>query len=134
MDFVDGLKAKLPNEELAVFKWYVEKQSRETAQAQVTVMPVDTVQHCSPCPLNPNMPPDVYMRLESNEGKMDPELKELGITIGWYGSRNARTAVSSERGDVGSRTNYRRGLLDRGRGFKSGGKPLFTHETRGHAS
>ena len=43
----------------------------------MTVTPVDTVQHCSPCPLNPEMPPDVYMRLESNEGKMDPELKEL---------------------------------------------------------
>ena len=43
----------------------------------MTVTPVDTVQHCSPCPLNPEMPPDVCMRLESNEGKMDPELKEL---------------------------------------------------------
>ena len=43
----------------------------------MTITPVDTVQHCSPCPLNPEMPPDVCMRLESNEGKMDPELKEL---------------------------------------------------------
>ena len=43
----------------------------------MTVTPVDTVQHCSPYPLNPEMPPDVCMRLESNEGKMDPELKEL---------------------------------------------------------
>ena len=77
MDFVDGLKGKLPDEELAVVKRYVEKRSREAAQAQVTVTPVDTVQHCSPCPLNPEMPPDVCMRLESNEGKMDPELKKL---------------------------------------------------------
>ena len=44
---------------------------------QVTVTPVDTVQYCSPCPLNPEMPPDVCMRLESNGDKMDPELKEL---------------------------------------------------------
>ena len=43
----------------------------------MTVTPVDTVQHGSPCPLNPEMPPDVCMKLESNEGKMDPELKEL---------------------------------------------------------
>ena len=73
--FVDGLKGKLPNEELAVIKRYVEKRSREAAQ--MTVTPVDTVQYCSPCQLNPEMPPDVCMRLESNEGKMDPELKEL---------------------------------------------------------
>ena len=77
MDFVDGLNGKLPEEELAVIKQCVEKRSREMAQAQVTVTPVDTVQHCSPCPLNPEMPPNVCMRLESNEGKMDPELKEL---------------------------------------------------------
>ena len=60
-----------------MIKRYVEKRSREAAQAQVTVTPVDTVQRCSPCPLIPEMPPNVCMRLESNEGKMDPELKEL---------------------------------------------------------
>ena len=48
------------------------------------------------------------------------------MIIGWYGSRNARTAVSPERGDVGSRTNHRRRLLDRGRGFKSRRKHFFT--------
>ena len=77
MDFVDGLKGKLPDEELAVIKRYVEKRSREAAQVQVTVTPVDTVQHCSPCPLDPVMPADVCIRLESSEGKMGPELKEL---------------------------------------------------------
>ena len=60
-----------------MLKRLVEKRSREAAQAQVTLTPVDTVQHCSPCPLNPEMPADVCMRLESNEGKMGPELKEL---------------------------------------------------------
>ena len=29
MEFVDGLRGKLPDEELAVIKWYVEKRSRE---------------------------------------------------------------------------------------------------------
>ena len=67
MDFVDGLKRKLPDEELAVIKRYVEKRSREAAQAQVTVTPADTVQHYSPCPLNPDMPPDVCFKLESNK-------------------------------------------------------------------
>ena len=41
IDFVDGLKEKLPDEELAVIERYVEKQSREAAQVQVTVAPVD---------------------------------------------------------------------------------------------
>ena len=77
MDFVDGLKGKLPDEELAAIKRYVEKRNREAAQAQVTVTPVDTAQHCSPCPLNPGMPPDVCFKLESNEGKMDPDIMEL---------------------------------------------------------
>ena len=40
-------------------------------------MPVDTVHHFSLCPINLEMPPDVCMMLESNEGKMGPELKEV---------------------------------------------------------
>ena len=80
MDFVDGLKGKLPDEELAVIKRYVEKRSREAAQAQETVAPVDTVQHCSRCPFNPDMPSDVCFELESNEGKMGPELKKLELS------------------------------------------------------
>ena len=77
MDFVDGLKGKFPDEELAVFKWYVEKRSREAAQRQVTVPSDDTVQHCSPCSPNPGMPSDVIFKSKSNEGKMDPERAEL---------------------------------------------------------
>ena len=74
--FVDGLKRKLPNEELAAIKRYMEKRSREAAQ--VTVTPVDTVQHCcSPCPLDPEPSSSAYVKLENNEGKMDPELEEL---------------------------------------------------------
>ena len=72
----DSLDELLANFEFARVKEYVKKRSR-AAQAQVTVTPVDTVQYCSRCPLNPDMPPDVYFRLESSEGKMDPELKEL---------------------------------------------------------
>ena len=63
IDFVDGLKGKLPDEELAVIKRYVEKRSREAAQAQATVTPVDTVQHSSPCPLDLEPSPDVCINL-----------------------------------------------------------------------
>ena len=78
IDFVDGLKGKLREEELARIKEYVEKRSRdEAAQARVIVKPVDTIQHCSPCLPNPDMPSGVYFRLENTEGEMGPELDEL---------------------------------------------------------
>ena len=53
----------------------MEKRSREAAQ--VTVTPVSTAQHCITRSLNPEMPPDVCVSLESNRGKMNPELTEL---------------------------------------------------------
>ena len=77
MDFVDGLKGKLPDEELAVIKRYVEKRSREAAQAQVTVTPVDAVRYCSLSPQTPEPLSSVCVKLENNEGKMDPERGEL---------------------------------------------------------
>ena len=73
--FVDGLKGKLSDEEFAAIKRYVERRSREAAQ--VTVTPVSTVQHCIPCSQTSEPSSDVCAILESNEGKMDPELKEL---------------------------------------------------------
>ena len=77
MDFVDGLKGKLPDEELAVIKRYVEKRSREAAQAQVTITPVDTVQYCSPSPQTPEPSPELCVKLENNEWRMDPKRGEL---------------------------------------------------------
>ena len=78
IDFVDELKGKLSDKELAVIKWYVEKRSCEAAQVQVTVTPVGTVQHCcSPCPLDPEPSSSTYIKLENTEGKMGPELEEL---------------------------------------------------------
>ena len=77
IDFVDGLKGKLPDEELAVIERYVEKRSREAAQIQVTVTQVDTVQHSSPYPFDPEPLPSVYVELENVGGKMGPELKEF---------------------------------------------------------
>ena len=76
IEFVDGLKGKLPDEELAVIKRYVEKRGRKAAQ--VTVTPVDTVQYCSPRPLNSEIPSDVHVKMEEkDEGWMNPEREEL---------------------------------------------------------
>ena len=77
IDFVDGLKGKLPEEELVAIKEYVEKRSREAAQVQVTVTQVNTVQHSSPYPLDPEPSPDVCVNLENTAGEMGPELEEL---------------------------------------------------------
>ena len=76
MDFVNALEqGKVRDEGFAVLKRLVEKRGREAAQ--VTVTPVDTVQHCSPCPLDFEPSPDVCGKLENNEGEMDPERGEL---------------------------------------------------------
>ena len=70
-------QGKVRDEEFAILKRLVEKRSRDAAQAQVTVTPVDIVQHCSPCLPNPEMPPDVCFQLENNEGRIDLERGEL---------------------------------------------------------
>ena len=56
-----------------MIKRYVERRSREAAQ--VTVTPVDTVQYCSPPPLNPEIPSDVHVKME--EKGEDSKLKKL---------------------------------------------------------
>ena len=79
-EFVDGLKGKLPDWELAEIKRYVEKRCRKEAQvqAQMTAVTRDAaVQHCSPISPNPDTPPDVCFNLENNEDEMDPGLEEL---------------------------------------------------------
>ena len=60
-----------------MIKRHVEKRSREAAQAQVTITPMDTVQRCSPCLLDLEPSSSVYVKLENTEGKMGPELEEL---------------------------------------------------------
>ena len=78
-EFVDGLKGKLPDWELAEINRYVEKRCRKEAQAQAqmtAVTQVSTVQHCSPISPNPDTPSDVCLNLE-NEGTMSQELEEL---------------------------------------------------------
>ena len=75
-EFIDGLKGKLPDWELAEIKRHVEKRCREEAQAQMTAKPVGTVQHCSPISPNPDTPSDVCFNLENNEDEMGPELEK----------------------------------------------------------
>ena len=75
-EFVDGLKGKSPDWELAEIKRYMEKRCREEAVAQMTVTPVDIVQHCSPISQTSVPPSGVCFNLE-NEGKMDLELEKL---------------------------------------------------------
>ena len=76
IEFVDGLHGKIPDEELAVIKRYMETRSREAAQ--VTVTPVDTAQYCSPRPFNPEIPSDVHEKMEEkDEGRMNSEREGL---------------------------------------------------------
>ena len=78
-EFVDGLKGKLPDWELAEIKRYVEKRCRKEAQAQaqMTAKPVGTVQHSSPISPNPDMLSNAFVKLENNNGTMSQELEEL---------------------------------------------------------
>ena len=132
-EFVDGLKGKLPDEELAVIKRYVEKRSREAAQ--VTVTPVDTVQYCSPSPQTPEPSPDVCVNLENNEGRMDPERGELeppspGTGLETRGQQCPPNGWTWEKGRT-----IADGYLLVGMGSNQRGKHFFTHDgTRGHAS
>ena len=69
-------QGKVSDEEFATLKRLVEKRDREAAQVAVT--PFSTAQHCIPRSLNPESPSDVHVKMEEKEeGKMDPELKEL---------------------------------------------------------
>ena len=61
----------MSDEEFAILKRLVEKRDREAVQ--VTVTQVDTVQHSSPCSLDPEPSPDVCVNLENNKRRMDPQ-------------------------------------------------------------
>ena len=81
-EFVDGLKGKFPDWELAEIKRYMEKRCRKEAQAQAQMTAVtrdDAVQHCSPISPNPDTPSDVCLNLE-DEGTMSQELEELTLS------------------------------------------------------
>ena len=133
IDFVDGLRGKLPDEELAVIKRYVEKRSREATQAQVTVTPVDTVQHSSPCPLDPEPSPDVCIKFESNEGKMGPELEELKSSSAGTGFETPRQQCPPNEGIWEQGRTTANGFLTAGVDSSQGGRipsPTESVDTR----
>ena len=66
---------EVSDEDFAVIKRLVETRKREAAQ--MTITPVDTVQHCSPISQTPEPPSVVYFNLENNEDEMGPELEKL---------------------------------------------------------
>ena len=83
-DAIGQSTANMTDEEFAILRRLVEKQSRGAAQVAVT--PVSTAQqHCIPRPLNPEIPSDVHVNMkEKDEGWMNPELTELESS--WAGT------------------------------------------------
>ena len=128
IDFVDGLKGKLPDEELAVIKRYVEKRSREAAQAQVTVTPVGTVQYSSPCPLDPEPSSSTYVSLENTEGEMGPELEELESLSAGMGLKTPRQQRPPNEGIWKQGQTTANGFLTVGVGSSQGGRISSTTE------
>ena len=121
MHFVGGLKEKLPDEELAVIKRYVDKRSREATQTQVTVTPDDTVQHCNPCSPYPDMPSDVCFKLKSIEGKMDPERGELESPSAGTGLETPGQQCPPNEGTLDQGRTTAAGFLTAGAGSNQGG-------------
>ena len=116
IDFVDGLKGKLTDEELAVIKRYMEKRSREAVKVQVTVTQVDTVQHSSPCPLDPEPSSSTYVNPENTEGEMGPEQDELKSPSAGTGLKTPGQQCSPNEGIWETGRNTASGTLTAGAG------------------
>ena len=112
-------QGKVSDEEFAVLKRLVEKRGREATQ--VTVTPVATVQYCSPSPQTSEPSPDVCFRLESNEGKMDPELKELESPSARVGLETPGQQCPPNEGTWKTRRTTADGFLTAGVGSHQGG-------------
>ena len=122
-EFVDGLKGKLPDWELAEIKRYVEKRCRKEAQAQaqMTAKLVGTVQHCSPCTPNPDMPSGVCFNLE-NEGRMDLELGKLTSSSAGTGLKTPGQQGPPNEGTLEQRQTTANGFLTAGVNSSQGGR------------
>ena len=123
-EFVDGLKGKLPEWELAEIKRYVEKRCRKEAQAQVQMpaKPVGTVQHCSPISPNPDMPSNAYVKLENNEGTMSQELEELTSSSPDTGLETPGQQGPPNEGTLEQRQTTANGFLTAGVNSSQGGR------------
>ena len=127
-EFVDGLKGKLPDWELAEIKRYVEKRCRKEAQAQaqaqaqMTAKPVGTVQHCSPISPKPDMPSNAYVKLENNEGTMSQELEELTSSSAGTGLETPGQQGPPNEGTLKQRQTTASGFLTAGVNSSQGGR------------
>ena len=115
-EFVDGLKGKLPEWELAEIKRYVEKRCRKEAKAQMTAKPVGTVQRGSPISPNPDTPSNAYVKLENNEGTMSQELEELTSPSAGTGLKTPGQQGPPNEGTLGQRQTTANGFLTAGVG------------------
>ena len=116
-EFVEGLKGKLPDWELAEIKRYVEKRCRKEAQAQMTaVTRDDAVQHCSLISPNPDTPSNAYVKLENNEGTMSQELEELTSSSAGTGLKTPGQQGPPNEGTLGQRQTTASGFLTAGVG------------------
>ena len=124
-EFVDGLKGKLPDWELAEIKRYVEKRCRKEAQAQaqITAKPVGTVQqHCSPISPNPDMPSNAFVKLENNEGTVSQELEELTSSSAGTGLETPGQQGPPNEGTLKQRQTTASGFLTAGVNSSQGGR------------
>ena len=117
-EYVDGLKGKLPDWELAEIKRYVETRCRKEAQAQaqMTAKPVGTVQHCSPNSPNPDMPSNAFVKLENNEDTMSQELEELTSSSVGTGLETPGQQGPPNEGTLEQRQTTANGFLTKGVG------------------
>ena len=123
----DSLDELLTNFEFARVKENAEKRSREAAQVPATQ--VETVQHCSPCPLDPEPSPDVCFKLKSNEGKMDPERGELESSSAGTGLETPGQQCLPNEGIWETGRTTADGILTAGVGSNQGGN-IFSPTTQ----
>ena len=111
-----------------MIKRYVDKRSREAMQAQVTVTPDDTVQHCSPYSLDPKPSSSVCVKLGNNEGKMDPERGELKSSSAGTGLETPGQQCPPNEGIWETGRTTADGILTAGVGSSQGGNISSTTE------
>ena len=127
-EFVDGLKGKLPDWELAEIKRYVEKRCRKEAQVQAQMTAVtrdDAVQqHFSPISPSPDMPSNAF-DLE-NESTMSQELEELTSSSAGTGLETPGQQGPPNEGTLEQRQTTARGFLTAGVNSSQGGRTLLS--------
>ena len=88
----------------------------------MTVTQVNTVQHYSPYPLDPEPSPSVYVELENAEGKMGPELEELKSSSAGTGLKTPGQQCPQNEGTWEQRRTTANGFLTAGVDSSQGGR------------